>query len=197
MVEINELSELIKALMADHDSLVQQREIARQQEDAFRKQGEELDRKLHGLKQTLQGLSLYSTAKNEPLELTKTLPGIADFLKSMTIPSELTKPRIAAKTLTECCREILVNTGEWMSAMQVRQSLHAAGFDFSEYKSNPLSSIHTTLKRISEAEQAWTCTVGNDTLYRWRRDGEVASPPPPPSYGAPNSLAKSDRQRNA
>ena len=65
-----------------------------------------------------------------------------------------------------------------MSALQVRQGLHAANFDFSEYKSNPLSSIHTTLKRLVENGQAWDSfkITEGDTLYKWKKQGEVIAP---------------------
>ena len=87
------------------------------------------------------------------------------------------------KTLTDCCREILSRNQGWLSALQVRQSLHAAGFDFSEYKSNPLSSIHTTLKRIAESDQAETRydSRNNENLYRWKqKDSRGATPTDPP-----------------
>jgi hypothetical protein len=176
MVDPNELQGLLKGLMAEHDALVQQREIVRQQEEALQKQGSELDRKIAGLKQSLQGLSLYSTAKNEPPALTETKPSIADVMKTFSI-GNLDKPTTTRRTLTECCRDILSRSGEWMSALQVRQSLHAAGFDFSEYKSNPLSSIHITLKRIVESGQAWShATSENETLYKWKKEGETVPP---------------------
>ena len=173
--------------MAEYDALVQQREIVRQQEQALEKQGTELDRKIDGLRQSLQGLSLYTTAKNQPPDLMKVIPGISDSIRliSGVALDDITKPKVTPKTLTECCRDILMRSGEWLAALQVRQSLHAAGFDFSEYKSNPLSSIHITLKRIVEAGQAWSRTDSkNETLYKWRLKGETG-PPPIESIPAP------------
>jgi len=174
MVSIDEVQRLISELMTEHDAIVQQREIVRKEEERLRTQGAELDRKITGIKQSLQGLSLYTTAKNEPPGLTKTITGLADMLSGM---EDIGKSRLATKTLSECCREILIRSGEWMSALEVRQSLHAAGFDFSEYKSNPLSSIHTTLKRIAESGQAWThYDSKNETYYRWIKEGEKVAP---------------------
>jgi hypothetical protein len=54
-----------------------------------------------------------------------------------------------------------------MSALDVRQSLQAAGFDFSRYTSNPLSSIHTTLKRIKDSKQAEDKVLDDTTFYKW------------------------------
>ena len=177
MVDMSELQGLIRDLMAEHDAVVQQREIVRQQEEAAKKQGAELDRRIDGLKQSLKGLSLYTTAKNEPPSLTKTTPGVGLAIASFaSIGDELAKPRTTPKTLSECCRDILTGSGEWMSPLQVRQSLHAAGFDFSEYKSNPLSSIHITLKRIAESGQAWSYPGSAETLYKWKKEGEVEPP---------------------
>ena len=184
--------------MAEYDALVQQREIVRQQQDALNKQGAELDRKIAGLKQSLQGLSLYSTAKNEPPELTKYKPGLAEIMASVPSIEGFGKGRETAKTLTECCRDILTRSYEWMSPLQVRQSLHAAGFDFSEYKSNPSSSIHTTLKRIAESGQAESrYDINSDeTLYRWKRDGtEVEGQSEMSSEKIAKSIVQSKRKK--
>jgi hypothetical protein len=175
MVDDTELQNLMQGLMREHDALLQEREVVRQEEERIKTRREELDRKLTGLKQSLQGLSLYSTARDQPTSLTKETRSLAQTLKAWEISDA---PTITAKTLTECCRDILARNGEWMTALQVRQGLHAAGFDFSGYTSNPLSSIHTTLKRIAESGQAWTqCEIStNDTLYRWKKEGENAAP---------------------
>jgi len=173
MVDSAELQTLIKGLMVEYDALVTQREAVRQQEEALKKQGVEMDRKLVGLKQSLEGLSLYTTAKNEPPSLTKEERSVFETLTTLAVPQG---PRISAKTLSECCREILVRSGEWLTPLQVRQGLHAAGFNFSEYKSNPLSSIHTTLKRIAESGQAWTQDADGETFYKWKKEGEKVVP---------------------
>jgi hypothetical protein len=71
------------------------------------------------------------------------------------------------KTLSECCRDILRAKKDWMSPVQVREALLAAGFDFSSYTSNPLSSIHTTLKRMVPHEIE--ANEGADgQVYRWK-----------------------------
>src|SRR5271163_1656586 len=50
--------------------------------------------------------------------------------------------RIADASLTEAIRTVLrTNYKDWLTVTQVRDQLRAAGFDFSEYKSNPLASI--------------------------------------------------------
>lgn len=175
MVDMDEVQGLLKSLMAELDGLVQQRELLRQQEEALKKQTAEMDRRIGGLQQSIQGLSLYSTAKIEPPELTHKILGFNDAIKALTSGGE---SRIATKSLADCCRDILQRDGGWLTALQVRQGLHAAGFDFSGYTSNPLSSIHTTLKRIVESGQAWNRLdiKTDDGLYRWKKQGEVAAP---------------------
>jgi len=71
------------------------------------------------------------------------------------------------KTLTECCRDILRQKQDWMSPVEVREALLAAGFDFSNYTSNPLSSIHTTLKRMVP-EELLTETRADGQVYCWK-----------------------------
>ena len=43
-----------------------------------------------------------------------------------------------------------LHPGVWMTASDVRERLGATGFDFRDYKANPLSSISTTLKRLGD-----------------------------------------------
>jgi len=43
-----------------------------------------------------------------------------------------------------------LHSGEWLSASNVREHLAASGFEFREYKANPLSTIITTLKRLGD-----------------------------------------------
>jgi len=55
--------------------------------------------------------------------------------------------------LTEAIRNILfANRGQWTTAVQVKELLDKSGFDFSGYTSNPLSSIHSVLKRFKKEE---------------------------------------------
>jgi hypothetical protein len=100
--------------------------------------------------------------------------------------------QVTARTLIECCRQILRLKADWMSALDVRQALHAARFDFSEYKSNPLSSIHTTLKRIAESGQAWSRESSGENLYRWKTSGENAPLQPESSPETPVSAAREE-----
>ena len=60
------------------------------------------------------------------------------------------------------------HAGELLSVSDVRDHLNDLGFDFRQYKANPLSSIGTTLKRIAESGYVKACLPGLDgsgTLY--------------------------------
>jgi hypothetical protein len=181
MADMTDPKNLIDHLTKKHDSLIQQREVVRAEEEKIRHRREEMDRQISGLQQSLQGLSLYATAADKPAEAKVNNDEIIERLmqRGGGIISSLSPSRERTKTLIECCREILSRKAGWMSALDVRQALHAARFDFSEYKSNPLSSIHTTLKRIAESGQAWTHhdASAGENLYRWKMTGDTAPPP--------------------
>jgi len=182
MPNVTDLNNLIEHLTTEHDSLKQQREVVRVEEEKIRRRREEMDRQISGLEQSLQGLSLYATAADKPAEAKVNNDEVIERLllqRGGGITSGLSPSRERTKTLIECCREILNRKAVWMSALDVRQALHAARFDFSEYKSNPLSSIHTTLKRIAESGQAWTHhdASAGENLYRWKMTGDTAPPP--------------------
>jgi hypothetical protein len=55
--------------------------------------------------------------------------------------------------LTEAIRNILQsNPRQWFTPIQIRDRLQELGFDFSGYTSNPLSSVHSVLKRFKPEE---------------------------------------------
>jgi hypothetical protein len=74
--------------------------------------------------------------------------------------------------LTDACRNVLkAEPRREFRPVEVKERLGASGFDFSEYKSNPLSAIHTVLKRLLDNKEAWA--IMNEktqevTGYKWR-----------------------------
>lgn len=170
MVENIDISIVAKQLSDEFDALIDEREAIREQVDKLEARAEEVDRKLQGIQQTLQGFSLYANAQEAPTALTKkTTVNLAEMLgriRESMIAVEIPGPDVA-KTLSECCRDILRQKGDWMSAIQVRDSLMASGFNFSNYTSNPLSSIHTTLRRLAQEELETESRDGSQ-VYRWK-----------------------------
>jgi hypothetical protein len=169
MVENIDMDAVVKKLTADFDALIDEREEIRIKSEKLEARADEVDRKIDGIQKTLQGLTLYLTAQDAPTELTKqTTISLHDIIKKI---SNFDNPRVAGphvqKTLSECCRDILRGKRDWMSPVQVREALLAAGFDFSNYTSNPLSSIHTTLKRLVP-EELETETRPDGQVYRWK-----------------------------
>ncbi len=82
--------------------------------------------------------------------------------------------------LTDSVRAKLRAAGNaGMTALEARDQLQSAGFDFSGF-TNPLASIHTTLKRLIGHKEA---TYGND------REGKPVYVWALPIYGASASLA--------
>jgi hypothetical protein len=72
--------------------------------------------------------------------------------------------------LTDACRTVLRNAGAPMSPSEVRDRLQGIGYDLSSY-SNALAAIHTTLKRLAEAEELRTTAPlpGRKFRYLWQR----------------------------
>ena len=169
MVRNVDIPSVANKLTAEFDTLIEERTELHSQIAKLQTRANEIDRKLSGIQQTLQGLSLYVTSQETPTKLTKKFGSeYASIGEQMAQTLALLAGGEVPKTLTECCRDILQKNGEWMSAVQVRQALQAAGFDFSKYKSNPLASIHTTLKRLAQDEvDAETRPEGQ--FYRWKK----------------------------
>jgi hypothetical protein len=170
MVENIDINAVVKRFSEDFDVLIDERQDIREKTAKLKARADEIDRKLQGIQTALQGLTLYNNAQDAPTELTKrTTISLSEVMKKMASVSigELAIPGAdVRKTLSECCRDILRQKQDWMSPVQVREALLAAGFDFSNYTSNPLSSIHTTLKRLVP-EELLTETRPDGQVYRW------------------------------
>ncbi|HEY6351903.1 MAG TPA: hypothetical protein VI636_21105 [Candidatus Angelobacter sp.] len=84
-------------------------------------------------------------------------------------------------------------------AMEIRDLLVSKGFDFSAYASNPLSSIHSVLKRFKKSEVKVIEHIDGKTSYRWR--GKVKEPPQPttepPKFDYKQALEEIQKQANA
>ena len=72
--------------------------------------------------------------------------------------------------LTDAIRAILRQAaGDWLTVTNVRDRLINLGFNFSNYSTNPLASVSTTLRRM-KPEEVETATVdGGVAAYRWKR----------------------------
>ena len=79
-------------------------------------------------------------------------------------------------SLTDACRVMLRSAGRPMTAIQVRNSLDAAGLDFTKY-SNGLAAIHTVLKRLAESGEvaARELDESERVAYEFLASGMVAS----------------------
>ncbi len=176
MVKNIEFSSIVSKLSDEFDALIDERQDIRDKTTKLNARAEEIERKLQAIQQTLQGLALYGTAQETPTEVTKkTLIDLQSIAEQMSRSFAQLGATNTAKTLSECCRDILRKKGDWMSPVQVREALLAAGFDFSNYTSNPLSSIHTTLKRLTPDELE-TETRADGQVYRWNKDEMDARP---------------------
>jgi hypothetical protein len=173
MVENIDFSAVVRNLSAEFDALIDERQEVRAKSEQLKARADEIERKLKGIQTTLQGLTLYTTAQEVPTELMKkTTMSMAEAMRKAKSFLDVSDVQVAGpevrKTLSECCRDILRQKQDWMSPVEVREALLAAGFDFSNYTSNPLSSIHTTLKRMVP-EELLTETRADGQAYCWKR----------------------------
>jgi hypothetical protein len=63
---------------------------------------------------------------------------------------------------------------EWFTPIEIRDALKRMGFPFDNYKTNPLASIHTTLKRMVPAEVEVKNQADGQKVYRLKSAGEWA-----------------------
>lgn len=83
---------------------------------------------------------------------------------------ELAKTQIEQMSLTEEIRKLLQSENRYLTAPEIKEKLEMKGYDFSAYKSNPLSSVHSILKRFKPSDievMHWTTGTAN---YRWKKN---------------------------
>ena len=73
--------------------------------------------------------------------------------------------------LTIAVRLCFTADKEWLTPMEIRDRLKTSGFNFEAYRANPLTSIHTTLKRTVPHEMECK-VVGGQKLYRLKSAAE-------------------------
>jgi hypothetical protein len=106
----------------------------------------------------------------------------------------------SAAGLSDSIRSVLsASPQKWHTATEVRNALEKAGFDFGNYASNPLASVHSSLKRF-KPEEAEMEVIDGVMAWRWkkqveksrfgprRRRNPLFSPFTNP-YGSPHSIA--------
>lgn len=106
----------------------------------------------------------------------------------------------SAAGLSDSIRSILsASPQKWHTATEVRNALEKAGFDFANYASNPLASVHSSLKRL-KPEDAEMEVMDGVMAWRWKKQVEASrfgvrrrrnpllSPLINP-YGSPHSIA--------
>ena len=84
---------------------------------------------------------------------------IAELVKTVNFLAPLVGQQTVAATppagMTDCIRDVLKDAPEPLTAAEIREKLEALGFDMKSY-SNPLATIHTVLRRLTEADEVVT-----------------------------------------
>jgi hypothetical protein len=138
------------------------------------RQRDELQNQISAIQQTIRGLLMLRDAAvdddgeargDQSLVATAMLAKSAisanELADAMRIPEIIPPP---AK-LTDLCRSAVKASGKAMSASEVKTEVELRGFDFSRYQSNPLSSLHTVLRRIPEIAHQ---RIDGKSLYEWK-----------------------------
>jgi len=124
------------------------------------RKGRELQLQIDGLQEGANGLIKYAeTLEDADGNLGRAIAELKKDLAANAFPVKL----------TDACRYLLSHErARWMSAVHLRDALEARGFDFSGYTSNPLSSIHTTLRRLREADTISELNQNGTMVYCWK-----------------------------
>lgn len=128
-----------------------------------------------------QSLQKYGALKISRDQLDSEMMKQMDFIRAVThmlsdedrkefrdrINEAFENSRIKEAGLTESVRLVLQRArDQFLTAAQVRDHLVHSGFDFSEYSSNPLASVSTTLRRL-KPEEVEAVEVRDVAAYKW------------------------------
>jgi len=89
--------------------------------------------------------------------LTQTMRALAPLVGEQPPPDVQIAPDAETPPggMTDCVRAILKKAAEPLTASEIRESLEVIGFDMDSY-SNPLATIHTVLRRLTESGEVET-----------------------------------------
>lgn len=85
------------------------------------------------------------------VELVRTVNFLAPMVGEQPLAEAATPPG----GMTDCIRDLLKDATEPLTAAEIREKLEVLGFDMKSY-SNPLATIHTVLRRLTESEEVVT-----------------------------------------
>lgn len=129
-------------------------------------------------------LALSSLAGEEPQKVKVDYPHLFPEL----IPSDT--------GLTDAVRKVLQASDSYMTPVKVRAALQSTGYDIDRYK-NILASIHTILKRLTEAKEVIQGADNDVTAYKWRKVVPGNSGDPKPTLEIPHfDFAKALKELN-
>lgn len=135
--------------------------LLEERDDAIRRRAE-IEQQVAGLKQVVTGLLHYSRGQRD-----KNLANLwGSAFKALLDRAEDASP---ALTLSDACFRAFQNSGKPLCAADLKTYLEDGGYSFDAYKSNPLSSIHTVIKRLAGASKiVEDRTEGATSYYKLR-----------------------------
>jgi hypothetical protein len=87
--------------------------------------------------------------------------------------------------LTDAIKQAFKSSSVPLHPTQVRDVLKSMGIDITKY-GNVMASVHSVINRLNTRGDITGCIVGGKPAFQWN---PVRRMTPPPTYGAPNSLA--------
>jgi len=133
--------------------------LLEERDDAIRHRAE-IEQQVAGLKQVVSGLLHYSKGQRDK-KLASTWSAA---FRALLDRAEDASP---ALTLSDACLRAFQTSSKSLCATDLKAYLEDGGYSFEAYKSNPLSSIHTVLKRLAGASKiVEDRTEGTTTYYR-------------------------------
>jgi len=137
--------------------------------DSYKKALEDLKRELRDLVSKRDDANAgIDRVKHGITGLANMLPTPDDAMSQLDEMNEIIGP----SGLTDAIRRVLRAAGKrGLTPVQTREALTYSGFDLTGY-SNPLSAIHTILKRLVTSSEA-KAIDGDETSYQWIPTGKI------------------------
>jgi hypothetical protein len=118
------------------------------------RQKADLEKRITALRMSVAGLLRLKDATFDEDEPIYDLSAEGVFQQAAQALPDLEAALFPPPKLTDSIRSVLKSSLQPLTAGDVRRELEIMGFDFSKYTSNPLSSIHTILKRLADSGKA-------------------------------------------
>jgi hypothetical protein len=129
------------------------------------KQRQEIENQIAATRQTVLGLMQLRDASLDDAEPNFDDSPAGNFGKMMHELNTSVSALFIPDNLTAACRSVVQSSSQPLTAGDIKREVELLGYDFSDYKNNPISAVYAILQRLDEVRSIKRSD--GKTVYEW------------------------------